>query len=282
MTDNIGNEFFDRLEGTWQNQINGKWLNDLGWNFISQPKAGAPGQSDFDMRFDQMQETIKFRKLGGTANNVGVTGKVGHWVAMAYEVSIQKPDGEGIHHEMGHFLLKAKDPSGEAHNPFESTIVRQATIPRANAMMTLGVLKPGAIDPDDDIYNALPHTNDSRLQDDINKEFGSKQALVTQAGGPDLSQPLGWLAGKFQQSPNPPEFADWVFEFRHDVAPSQMASGQRVDNPVGIGNLLSEFWIGSRQMNGTPIRTLQYAQKVDLIFNGMRWPHIAVNTLIQQ
>lgn len=282
MTENVGNQFFDRLEGTWQNQVDGTWLDDLGWNFISQPRRGDPGQSDFEMRFDQMRETIVFRKLDGTANNVGVTGKVGHWVAMAYEVSIQKPGGEGIHHEMGHFLLKAKDKTGEAHEPLNSTIIRQATIPRANAMMTLGVLKPGAIDPSDDIYNALPHTVDANLQADIDREFASKQTAVTQAGGPDLTKPLDWLTGKLQQAPNSPEFQDWVFEFRHDLAPSQMASGQRVDNPVEIGNLLSEFWIGSRQMNGTRIRTLQYAQKVDLIFNGMRWPHVAINTLIQQ
>ena len=101
MADNIVNEFFNRLEGTWKNQVNGRWLDDLGWNFISQPKRGGSGQSDFEMRFDQMRETVVFRKLGGTANNVGVTGKIGHWVAMAYEVSIRRPEGEGIHHEMG-------------------------------------------------------------------------------------------------------------------------------------------------------------------------------------
>lgn len=282
MASNVGNEFFDRLEGVWENRIDKEWLNELGWNFIIQPKRGNPGQSDFEMRFDQMQETIVFKKLAGTANNVGVTGKIGHWVAMSYEVSIQKPDGEGIHHEMGHFLLKAKDATGEAHKPIGATIIRQATIPRANAMMTLGVLKPGAIDPDDDIYNALPHSNDPNLQLKINEEFTSMKDQVTAAGGPDITKPLDWLAGKFQEKPTPPAFEDWVFQFRHDDAPSQMASGQRVDNPVGIGNLLSEFWIASRQVNDSPIVTLQYAQKVDLIFNGMKWPHMAVNTLIKQ
>lgn len=284
MTDNIGNQFFNRLEGTWENRWDGKWLDDLGWNFISQPKRGAKEDSDFEMRVDQMREKIVFTKLGGTANNVGVTGKVGHWVAMSYEVSIQNPDGEPIHHEMGHFLLKAKNESGEAHKPFKSTIIRQATIPRANAMMTLGELKPGAIDPDPkhDIYSALPQAVDPNLQSDIEREFSSKQNIVTQKKGPDLTKPLGWLAGKFKQKQDRPDFEDWVFDFRHDLAPSQMSNGQRVENPVGIGNLLSEFWIGSRKINNTPVHTLQYAQKVDLIFNGMRWPHTAVNTLIRK
>jgi len=187
MAINIGNDFFDRLEGTWQNRSSGRWLDDLGWNFISQPKRHAPDQSDFEMRFDQMRETIVFRKLDGTANNVGVTGKIGHWVAMAYEISIQNRDEEAIHHEMGHFLLKAKDSTGEAHVPLGSTIIRQATIPRANAMMTLGVLKPGEIDPNNDIYDATPHTLDPNLRTEIEREFASKQAAINQANGPDLT-----------------------------------------------------------------------------------------------
>ena len=88
---------------------------------------------------------------------------------------------------MGHFLLKAKDSTGEAHVPLGSTIIRQATIPRANAMMTLGVLKPGEIDPNNDIYDATPHTLDPNLRTEIEREFASKQAAINQANGPDLT-----------------------------------------------------------------------------------------------
>ena len=61
-----------------------------------------------------------------------------------------------------------------------------------------------------------------------------------------------------------------------------MASGQRVVNPVSIGNLLSDFWLAQRKVNGQTVNLLQYAQKVNLIFHGMEWPHVALNTLIKQ
>ena len=201
---------------------------------------------------------------------------------MAYEIEIKTPEGDGIHHEMGHFLLKAKDESGEAHEPLRSSVIRQATIPRANAMMTLGVITPGSINPNDDIYGAKPSKAEPELQAEIDEEFANKQREAAGLGGPNLEAPLDWLASRLPKPPRPLEFPDWVLDFRHDQEPSQMASGQRVPNPVGIGNLLSEFWIVSRQRDGSPLIALQYAQRVDLVFNGMRWPHVAVNTLIRQ
>ena len=51
----VTNEFFDRLAGACEKKLNGDWRDDLGWNFISQPKLGIPGPSDFDMRADQMR-----------------------------------------------------------------------------------------------------------------------------------------------------------------------------------------------------------------------------------
>lgn len=61
----VTNQFFDRLEGVWENKIDGRWQDTFGWNFISQPKLGDPRRGDFTMRFDQMRETITFTKLGG-------------------------------------------------------------------------------------------------------------------------------------------------------------------------------------------------------------------------
>ncbi len=102
----IANDFFNRVEGVWQNKLDGQWQDNFGWNFISQPKLNVPGGSDFGMRVDQMRETIEFKKLGGLARNIGITGEAGFWQAMSYEVSIETPAGVGIRHEMGHFMLK--------------------------------------------------------------------------------------------------------------------------------------------------------------------------------
>ena len=280
------NDFFNRLEGVWQNKLDGQWQDDFGWNFISQPQLGQPGGSDFEMRFDQMHETITFDDLGRpSARNIGITGEAGFWHAMSYQVSIETPDREGIHHEMGHFLLSVlKD--GETQEDFRGDIVRQASIPRANSMMTTGVLEPGTVaktiaEQNTPFYNARPQTKNQDLQDKIDAEFAVKQKSVTALGGPDLTQPLKWLETKLPDTPEDAE-PDWVFGFRHDNNPSQMAHGQRVVNPVAIGNLLSDFWIEEREINGNKFDVLQYAQKVDLIFHGIEWPHIALNTLIKQ
>ena len=279
----ITNDFFDRLEGVWQNSLNGEWQDSFGWNFISQPKLNEPGTSDFEMRVDQMRETVTFKKLGGIARNVGITGQAGFWQAMAYECAIETPAGDGIHHEMGHFLLKVLE-SGETGEDLRSDIIRQATIPRANSMMTTGVLEPGTIADaiavqDTPFYDAKPKANDDQLQNLIDSELAAKQQQVTGLSGPDLQRPLVWLQTILADEPVQ---RDWVFGFRHDHGQSQMANGQRVSDPVSIGNLLSDFWIAKRKLKGETIETLQYAQKVNLIFHNIEWPHVSMNTLIKQ
>ena len=284
----ITNNFFDRLAGNsgrsvWQNKINGEWVDTHGWNFISQPQLNQPGGSDFKMSFDQMRETITFNKLG-LARNVGITGEAGFWHGVSYEISIERTNGEPIHHEMGHFLLKVKE-DGETHDPTRGDIIRQATIPRANAMMTLGELRPGSVTDavnqnNSSFYASRPQTNNAKIQAEIDHQFDLIKPLITRLGGPDFDQPLNWLQGILAQEP---VGIDWVFEFRHDKQPSQMASGQRVVNPVSIGNLLSDFWIAQRIFeDGEQIDILQYAQKVNLIFHGIEWPHVALNTLVRQ
>lgn len=279
----VANDFFDRLEGVWQNSLDGEWQDSFGWNFISQPKLGEPGTDDFEMRIDQMRETIRFKKLGGIARNVGITGEAGYWQAMAYECSIETPNGDGIHHEMGHFLLKVLE-SGETGQNLRGDVIRQGTIPRANSMMTTGVLQPGTVadaiyEQASPFYDAKPRANDDRHQKLIDSELASKQKQVSDLSGPDLQRPLVWLQTILADEPVD---TGWVFGFRHDHGQSQMASGQRVSDPVSIGNLLSDFWISKKILNGETIETLQYAQRVDLIFHNMEWPHVSMNTLIKQ
>ena len=243
------------------------------------------------MCFSGMQETIQFKKLRGSpARNVGVTGKAGFWQAMSYEVSITNPkDGQNIHHEMGHFLLRVVDEKGEAFelNHDEGRVIRQATIPRANAMMTLGVLTLGNLSKaakdeatvfnkgDRTFYSARPLSKENQtLQSTIDTE------LQRVSGGRRrcLEQPLNWMN---QIQLGTPLDEDWVFSFREEEQ-SHMASGHRVESPVQVGRLFSDFWIGKRERDGKTIDILQYAQKVNVGFNNMQWPHVAVNTLIKK
>jgi len=278
----ITNDFFNRLIGTWENKINGQWQDDFGWNFIAQPKLAVGTIDDFSMRFDQMHETITFKEIG-QARNIGVTGEAGFWRSLAYEISIKNTQGDGIHHEMGHFLLKVME-NGETAEQLRGDIIRQATIPRANAMMTLGELRPERLNDIDtpihnQFYDALPKSLSTVFQASIDAEFLNANSQIQALQGPNFRSPLTWLKAILAASP---VGVDWVFSFREDKEPSQMASGERVINPVSIGNLLSDFWIAKRHMTGIEIDILQYVQKVDLKFNGMSWPHVAINTLIKQ
>ena len=68
----ITNDFFDRLEGVWENKLDGQWVDQFGWNLISQPQLGGSGPEDFNIRIDKMRETISFRRLPGSARNIGI------------------------------------------------------------------------------------------------------------------------------------------------------------------------------------------------------------------
>ncbi|WP_298511832.1 hypothetical protein [uncultured Kordia sp.] len=302
------NIFFNKLKGTWQNKLNGKWVDNWGWNIISQPNFGRPVAADFTLRFDQMRETIVFKKLG-VARNIGISGEEGFWDGMSYEITIRNPaikdpdghkDGKAIHQEMGHFLIRvisekeplAKLPPEESGNGEKAQIIRQAAIPRANSFMTHGMLFIDSVsnalnskfEDIDFFYSPKVVSNDKTLQKEINKQFKSVQGKVTRRKGPNLQKMVTFLndtsikdLGEKSEDP-----LDWVFSFRQDNTPTQMSSGQRVPNPVSIGNLLSDFWIGDRGEGSEKKEILQYSQKVNIGFNQIDWPHVAINTLIKQ
>ncbi len=314
------NIFFNKLlandltEGVWQNKLNGSWQDQWGWDFISQPNSGQPGPSDFHMRSDVMRETIKFKKIG-VARNIGVEGEEGFWESIAYEIDIRNPnindhnshpDGKGIHHEMGHFLLKVKSEESPEAIPHENgrvdveevggsnvsgIIIRQATIPRANSFMTHGKLDIGSIaDLSTNDFNefyspkAKSAVVNPSLQSKIDAEISRVQDKVNQQNGPNILELISHIqtVDNNQLGEIKAGTLDWVFSFKEDAEPSQMASGQRVPHPVGIGNLLSDFWVGERVLEGQEIEILQYAQKVNIKFNNTEWPHVAINTLIKQ
>ena len=88
--------------------------------------------------------------------------------AIGHEVSIETPAGVGICHEMGHFVPKILQ-GGETREDLRGNVVRRATIPRANAMMTTTELKPGTIadaigEQDTPFFSAKLQANDDALQ----------------------------------------------------------------------------------------------------------------------
>ena len=288
----ITDSFFELLEGTWQNTLSpqkikadsSQWRDNFGWQIIGQPKAGEAGQ--FEFSFDRMRETITFKPLSGAARNVGVSGEEGFWRSMKYDVEIINPSLAHIHQEVGHFLMKVikKQDGNFTSEAFEGNILRQASIPRANAMLTSGVLSPKSAkdfvdaNQQNPFYNATPSSSDNELQQKVRLAFDSVNRDIIGSGGPDFTQTTQFI---IDTDPGTKIKNDWEFDFRINASPSEMVSGQRVNNHVSIGNLLSDFWIGSRLIDGVEREILQYTQQVDIHFNGTIWPHVAVNTLIK-
>ena len=104
------------------------------------------------------------------------------------------------------------------------------------------------------------------------------QVNLIAKGGPGFDAPLHWLQEKLPGN----EKNDWGLSFRDDKPQCTMAHGQCVPEPVGIGNLLSDFWIGERTVHGQALPVLHYAERVDILFSDAEWPHVAVNTLVKQ
>jgi len=135
--------------------------------------------------------------------------------------------------------------------------------------MTHGKLSINSItDARDDqevpFYNARPEVSDQGLQDKIDAKLSEVQDDIHGKSGPTLTKPLDWLVDILADNV---EGTDWELSFRHDIDQAQMASGHRVPNPVAIGKLFSDFWIGDRSRDEGEIEILQYAQKVNLGFN---------------
>lgn len=275
------NEFFGRLEGTWKNRYDDAWLDSYGWNFLSQPKLGHATASDFEIRVDRMRETIVFRPLGTLARNVGVTGKAEFWEGLSYEVSIESPSGEPLHQESGHFLLNVNE-RGETPEPVTGEIIRQGVVPRANAFLLAGKLTRGSVSDlaatPPDPYRVRPEVGDLERQAKIDEQFAAQQELVTGQGGPEFTAPLRWLQGILAENP---VGDDWAFKFRPHGSVQQILNGQRVSSRVLLGAFSSDFWISRRKRGEHTLDVLQYAQRVDLAFGGVHWPHVGVNTLIK-
>ena len=297
-------DFFNMLEGTWENKLNGGNRPSFGWTVIIQPELGNPKDRDFSVCALQMQETITFRP-SGVVRNVGISGDAGFLKGMAYEINIDNAcalpchdgksrhgEGKAIHQESGHFLIKVSDETGGSPVQGESsdaTVIRQAVIPRANAMMSTGRLKPGSLQDVagggmDDFYSSKPEISDSELQSKLDAALDAVQGTVNSRGGPDLQKPLEWLNNVLANEGWEATGVDWVFNFSDVEELLKMHSAHRVNNPIGVGPLFSDFWIGTRedQNSKEEITVLQYAQKVNLEFGGVSWPHVALNTLIKQ
>ena len=286
------NVSLDRLRGTWKNKVPGPIRGAVpdvsGWNFFSHPTEGDASDNGFRVDSKKLSETVDIERRFDLVRSIGIKGNADYWRAYNYVVKTLDwffgyADRFPIetHHETGYFLLRVES-DGKAPDPGRGDIVREGSVPRANTFLTTGVAGPGTVAGVIDAYSAQPRVLEAKVMDAVKGAYNKQRQDILDRGGPDFDRPLDWLKDQVGGQPVKGEEEDWVLEFRGNPGPSNMAQHQVQAERVGIGELSSHYWIGTREINDVKFDFLQYAQVVDLTFGGAVWPHVTVNTLINQ
>jgi hypothetical protein len=188
---------------------------------------------------------------------------------------------EELHVEAGQWLLlpETDPPSGNA------SVVRQATILHGDTLLAQGpVLPPSpSAAPSIDPTSFMPtfaatgqHLNDPASQGILLSTAlppGVPQSFVT-----DPNQLLrDGIQGK--------TFVTTQI-LRISADSSRIVNIPFVERNANVTNFEATFWIETIQQPANSIMNtlmqLQYSQKVNLLFDGIDWPHISVATLIKQ
>lgn|SRR3990167_7635824 len=264
----------------------GKWVGNLGVNFIAIPAVTSVGSQTphFKKITQNYIETIEFTPIGREVANHGganqndpnLNQKV---FGLQYEIVIANSDTlEPLHTENGTFLHLVGDGK-------QSSIVRQAAVPHGNSLLFTGNIYKLRGGPNIDfVANATPvGTPPNMLRGyregfpldvnkhltDFNKQMEADGFSFTETTVIDLSTHNPTLGGGIMNVLFAKKFAepirtDAVFWIEKVVGPS--------------GDFL--------QLQYTQNTSLAFFQNVDPVAPGQDtrviWPHIQINTLRKQ
>jgi hypothetical protein len=267
------------------NDLPGRWSGS-GFNLIARPHFG-PG-SDLFLELNLTSETLQFTTIGSPIPNRGFDQTDINLRGVTYLQQITDAQTHGaLHIEPGIWIHIP--PTTAPKEP--ETVSRLATIPHGDAVCAVGGIAQAAGKPKIDPVNTVPFPEGSP---------------APAPGGPnefpeyDLSKPSQFrtaqnlLAGIEQAV-----VADPTVRLRHDlhgqniIETTTLSVTTHKDKGGGVSNIpfVTEnanasfmsaiFWIERVQgPNGTFLQ-LQYVQTVLLDFNGLRWPHVSVATLLK-
>ena len=283
------------LAGTWKGN---------GFNAIWRPHHPSSPQDRF-LELNLTTETLVFTKINGPIPNRGLQMPDINMFGLTYMQQIaQTSDGIGLHVEPGIWanVPNTTDPAEPA------TVVRMASIPHGTVILAQGeaqVLSGGPpFIPDN---NILPFFLPG--QPPANGDFNSVAATFTEL---DLATPTAFrfespgVTQAMVKNPNSVLQAALQTSLQGTTMKSRtflhvsttnnpikggggtantafLAAGSSGGNAKAV-EVTATFWIETiAGTGGNPDKhQLQYTQLVELDFNGIRWPHVTVGTLVKQ
>lgn len=284
------------LEGTWVGH---------GFNTIWRPHFPAAAQDRF-LELNFTDESLVFTRINGPIPNRGLAMSDIEMFGLTY---IQQISGSvskaGLHIEPGIWATvpATTDPAEPA------TVVRMASIPHGTVMLAQGTaaVRPGQAVIQDN--NILPFAIGSPPP--ANSDFNTVAQTFTElnlgiqtpfrAAPPGLTQQMVQNPNSVLQAALQASIQGTTMKSRTvltvSTTNSQVQGGGGTantaflassSNPPG-GNAKAvevdaTFWIETiaGKGGGADVFQLQYSQKVQLDFNGIRWPHVTVGTLVKQ
>jgi hypothetical protein len=281
-------------------QLPGTWTGH-GFNTIWRPHHPMNPQDRF-LELNLTDETITFSKINGPIPNRGLLMSDINMFGLTYMQQISESNGgPGLHIEPGIWALVP--PTTNPSEP--QTVVRMASIPHGTVILAQGTAETlGAGQPHIPDNNIIPFGIGSPPPP--NSDFASAEATFTEM---NLSLPTPFrhvTAGVTQAMvQNPNSVLQHALQgqtikqrtfIRITTQHSPVKGGglantaflaDAANPPGGNANAVevdATFWIETvAGTGGHPDKLqLQYTQLVQLDFNGLRWPHVTVGTLVKQ
>lgn len=275
--------------------LSGTWIGN-GFSLISLPDRGSPHR--FRLKLTPTKEIMTLRPIGAPIPNRGSAQEDISFLGLHYFQQVSDAvTNAALHLEPGLWLTI---PATEAPRQ-GPTIVRLGTTPHGNSLLAQGPLPTKKINgkPDIGAVDALPFTLDpfTGARRDVSNYAYLKPFLT-----PELPH---WIPRGSAVNPNlilrkdiQAQDIEETIELKVSATPiggiaplpaSTAGAGGGITNiPFLIPNanaiaFAATFWIETVKNEDQSTRVqLQYSQTTILDFNGLKWPHITVATLVQQ
>ena len=288
-----------KLPGTWKGH---------GFNTIWRPHH--PKSHDRFLELNLTTETIVFTKINGPIPNRGLDMADINMFGLTYMQQIaQTSDNTGLHIEPG-IWVKVPATSNPAAPP---TVVRMASIPHGTTILAQGTTQF--------LNGGPPHIPDNNLipfgiggpppaNSDFNANLGGfpemdlSHSTPFRFASPGVTQQMVRNPNSVIQAALQASLAGTTMKNRTFIhittqhspikgggavntaflAASADPPGSAPDGNARCNDMQATFWIQTiAGTGGQPDKLqLQYTQLVNLDFNGLRWPHITVSTLVKQ
>jgi hypothetical protein len=282
-------------------QLPGTWKGN-GFNTIWRPHQLAGSGQDRFLELNLTTDTIQFTAINGAIPNRGLLMPDIKMFGITYMQQISETDsGDGLHIEPG--IWANVPPTTNPQEP--ATVVRMASIPHGTAILAQGTTEVhqgntlhipdnnilpfgiGGPAPANSEFDATAQTF-TELNLAIPTPFRHASAGVTQAMVKNPNSVLQSVRqGQTLKSRTFMEISTKHTPVKGGGTANTAFLSSAANPPGGNANAVevdATFWIETVAGSGgqPDFLQLQYTQLVQLDFNGLRWPHVTVGTLLKQ